>query len=191
MSFSAHFRNQLMVSRQFRAQDLLLSHFQQGASNTSTAPRKPPRRNVSVSPIRGCSSKHQFHTMSGSASKDQLMNYYSKTKSFDELDDILTSESNAPPAVSSSLMMKNSPSSSMMDEASASATSSAASASRHSCDELMMTRSLYEAETSDDAGSQVINIKKPIHSWLWSHMFNWPNGWGQPIRILKFTAVGA
>ena len=97
------------------------------------------------------------------------MNYYSKTasKSFDELDDILTSEKKAQesttttavvvqPTTASSVMMKNSPSSSMMDEASA---SSAASASRHSCDELMMTRSLYEAETSDDAGSQVINIR--------------------------------
>ena len=101
--------------------------------------------------------------MSGSASKDQLMNYYSKTKSFDELDDILTSEKKAQestttavvvqPTTASSVMMKNSPSSSMMDEASASS-----AASRHSCDELMMTRSLYEAETSDDAGSQVINI---------------------------------
>ena len=95
------------------------------------------------------------------------MNYYSKTasKSFDELDDILTSEKKAQESTTTavvvqpttaSVMMKNSPSSSMMDEASA---SSAASASRHSCDELMMTRSLYEAETSDDAGSQVINIR--------------------------------
>ena len=111
--------------------------------------------------------------MSGSASKDQLMNYYSKTasKSFDELDDILTSEKKAQestttavvvqPTTASSVMMKNSPSSSMMDEASA---SSAASASRHSCDELMMTRSLYEAETSDDAGSQVINIRPQMLS---------------------------
>ena len=184
MSFSAHFRNQLMVSRQFRAQDLLLSHFQQGASNTSTAPRKPPRRNVSVSPIRGCSSKHQFHTMSGSASKDQLMNYYSKTKSFDELDDILTSESNAPPAVSSSLMMKNSPSS-LMDEASASATSSAASASRHSCDELMMTRSLYEAETSDDAGSQVINIKKPMALTTFVQLTKWGHTGAKILNLSK------
>ena len=109
--------------------------------------------------------------MSGSASKDQLMNYYSKTasKSFDELDDILTSEKKAQestttttavqPTTASSVMMKNSPSSSMMDEASASS-----AASRHSCDELMMTRSLYEAETSDDAGSQVINIRPQMLS---------------------------
>ena len=97
------------------------------------------------------------------------MNYYSKTasKSFDELDDILTSEKKAQESTttpvqaagSSSVMMKNSPSSSMMDEASASS-----AASRHSCDELMMTRSLYEAETSDDAGSQVINIRPQMLS---------------------------
>ena len=110
--------------------------------------------------------------MSGSASKDQLMNYYSKTasKSFDELDDILTSEKKAQESTttpvqaagSSSVMMKNSPSSSMMDEASA---SSAASASRHSCDELMMTRSLYEAETSDTA-SQVWNNVRQVMEFL-------------------------
>ena len=106
------------------------------------------------------------------------MNYYSKTasKSFDELDDILTSEKKAQestttttavqPTTASSVMMKNSPSSSMMDEASASS-----AASRHSCDELMMTRSLYEAETSDDAGSQVINIRPQMLSrGLSSHL---------------------
>lgn len=107
------------------------------------------------------------------------MNYYSKTasKSFDELDDILTSEKKAQESTttpvqaagSSSVMMKNSPSSSMMDEASA---SSAASASRHSCDELMMTRSLYEAETSDDAGSQVINIRPQMSRGLSNHIIH-------------------
>lgn len=58
----------------------------------------------------------------------------SGSKSFDELDDILNEKK-----------VKNSPSttSSMVDDA-----------SRHSCDELMMTRSLYEAETSDTS-SQV------------------------------------
>ena len=114
------------------------------------------------------------------------MNYYSKTasKSFDELDDILTSEKKAQesttttavvvqPTTASSVMMKNSPSSSMMDEASA---SSAASASRHSCDELMMTRSLYEAETSDDAGSQVINIRPQMLSRGLSNHLLYPFG---------------
>ena len=112
------------------------------------------------------------------------MNYYSKTasKSFDELDDILTSEKKAQesttttavvvqPTTASSVMMKNSPSSSMMDEASASS-----AASRHSCDELMMTRSLYEAETSDDAGSQVINIRPQMLSRGLSNHLLYPFG---------------
>ena len=109
------------------------------------------------------------------------MNYYSKTasKSFDELDDILTSEKKAQESTttpvqaagSSSVMMKNSPSSSMMDEASASS-----AASRHSCDELMMTRSLYEAETSDDAGSQVINIRPQMLSRGLSNHLLYPFG---------------
>ena len=48
--------------------------------------------------------------------------------------------------------MKNknsgSPHSSMMDDT-----------SRHSCDELMMTRSLYEAETSDTASQVCSNVR--------------------------------
>ena len=111
------------------------------------------------------------------------MNYYSKTasKSFDELDDILTSEKKAQESTTTtavvvqpttaSVMMKNSPSSSMMDEASASS-----AASRHSCDELMMTRSLYEAETSDDAGSQVINIRPQMLSRGLSNHLLYPFG---------------
>ena len=60
----------------------------------------------------------------------------SGSKSFDELDDILGEK----------VKNSSSPHSSMMDDT-----------SRHSCDELMMTRSLYEAETSDTA-SQVHNL---------------------------------
>ena len=58
----------------------------------------------------------------------------SGSKSFDELDDILGEKVKK---------THSSPHSSMIDDT-----------SRHSCDELMMTRSLYEAETSDTA-SQV------------------------------------
>ena len=58
----------------------------------------------------------------------------SGSKSFDELDDILGEKVKK---------THSSPHSSMIDDT-----------SRHSCDELMMTRSLYEAETSDSA-SQV------------------------------------
>ena len=64
----------------------------------------------------------------------------SGSKSFDELDDILGEK----------VKNKNSgsPHSSMMDDT-----------SRHSCDELMMTRSLYEAETSDTASQVCSNVR--------------------------------
>ena len=59
----------------------------------------------------------------------------SGSKSFDELDDLLSaSEKNKKPKKSKTMSSENT--------------------SRHSCDELMMTRSLHEAETSD-TGSQV------------------------------------
>ena len=159
------------------------------ASGTSTAPRKPPRRNVSVSPVRGQASGSQkpgrvpnqpqhYNTISthkvrrqhdhsrqqdysvkrkaaphdpversissgatiavakSSAVKTSVYSSKSGSKSFDELDDILSEKVKESRPSTASVA-------SMMDET-----------SRHSCDELMMTRSLFEAETSDTA-SQV------------------------------------
>ena len=142
------------------------------SSGTATAPRKPPRRNFSVSPVRGagkgasCSSgstkhyntisthkvrRHHEHSRSQkahplfvedatSSSAQAFPAVYSSksgSKSFDELDDLLNEKSSK----------KNSPTS--MDDS-----------SRHSCDELMMTRSLYEAETSDTASQVQISGTK-------------------------------
>ena len=67
-----------------------------------------------------------------------MYNSKSGSKSFDELDDLLSTSEKTKKPKKSKAMHENS--------------------SRHSCDELMMTRSLYEAETSD-TGSQVSNKK--------------------------------
>ena len=60
--------------------------------------------------------------------------------------------------------MKNknpgSPHSSMMDDT-----------SRHSCDELMMTRSLYEAETSDTASQVCSNVRWVMGFLTWGWHF--------------------
>ena len=71
-----------------------------------------------------------------------MYNSKSGSKSFDELDDLLSSSE------SKTKKPKKSKNAGSMHENNA----------RHSCDELMMTRSLYEAETSD-TGSQVSSKK--------------------------------
>ena len=72
-----------------------------------------------------------------------MYNSKSGSKSFDELDDLLSSESKTKKPKKS----KNAGGGSMHENN-----------ARHSCDELIMTRSLYEAETSD-TGSQVSSKK--------------------------------
>ena len=78
-----------------------------------------------------------------------MYNSKSGSKSFDELDDLLSSESKTKKPKKSKNTGGN------MHENNA----------RHSCDELMMTRSLYETETSD-TGSQV-SSKKSLEYLSW------------------------
>ena len=89
----------------------------------------------------------------------------SGSKSFDELDDLLSasSEKNKKPKKSKTMSSENT--------------------SRHSCDELMMTRSLHEAETSD-TGSQVsiFYSKKNCKPNL-----SFPNIWKKNVRYLVFS----